>query len=91
MTISPCLAQRLGDFALPTASQPHPAPTLPDSPDADILRVIAIGSLTVVNQHILQMYQLGYAQPHEWSRPLPTANPNEIMRIMTKRIVSTSG
>jgi len=84
MTISSDLGQWLGNFVQPIS--------LADSPESDgakTLRVIAIGSLSVVNQHVMRMYQLGYAHPHEWSRPLPTTNPNEIMRIMTKRIVCT--
>jgi len=86
MTISSDLGQWLGNFVQPIS--------LPDSPEGDgaeTLRIIAVGSLTVVNQHIMKMYQLGYAQPHEWSRPLPTANPNEIMRVMTKRVIGSRG
>lgn len=81
MVISSDLAQRLGDVVQPDAQQ---------SDGADILRVIAIGSLTAVNYHVMQMYQLGYAQPHEWSRPLPITNSNEVMRILTKRIINTT-
>ncbi|MGJ3245895.1 MAG: hypothetical protein ACFE0I_07470 [Elainellaceae cyanobacterium] len=57
-------------------------------PDGDrhTLRIIAVGSLTVVNHHIMQMFQLDYAEPGEWSKPLPTVNPNEVMRILTKRV-----
>ncbi|HHP7244048.1 MAG TPA: hypothetical protein ACFE0H_05100 [Elainellaceae cyanobacterium] len=51
------------------------------------LRIIAVGSLTVVNHHIMQMFQRGYAEPGEWSKPLPTVNPNEVMRILTKRMM----
>ena len=78
MTTSPALAQRLDEFVQPNDG-------------ADILRIIAVGSLKGVNQHVMQMYQLGYAQPHEWSRPLPTVNANEVMRILTKRIVGVNG
>ncbi|MGJ3250895.1 MAG: hypothetical protein ACFE0J_07160 [Elainellaceae cyanobacterium] len=46
--------------------------------------MIAVGSLTVVNQYIMQMYQLRYAQPYEWSKPIPTVNPNEVMCILTR-------
>ncbi len=74
MTTSTTSAQRLGDFVQPVNHH-------------DILRVIAVGSLRAVNHHVMQMYQLGYAQPHEWSQPLPTVNPNEVMRILTKRLV----
>ena len=77
MTNSPALAQRLDEFV-----QPIPKPI--DSPD--ILRVIAVGSLKAVNHHVMQMYQLGYAQPHEWSRPLPWGDSTEVMRILTKRL-----
>ena len=81
MVLSPDLAQRLGDFVQLDSQQ---------SDGADILRIIAIGSLTAVNHHIMQMYQLGYAHPHEWSRPLPITHSNEVMRILTKRIVNTT-
>ncbi|HHP7246264.1 MAG TPA: hypothetical protein ACFE0H_16420 [Elainellaceae cyanobacterium] len=50
------------------------------------LRIIAVGSLSVVNYYVMQMFQLDYAEPREWSKPLPTVNPNEVMRILTKRI-----
>ncbi|HHP7243491.1 MAG TPA: hypothetical protein ACFE0H_02265 [Elainellaceae cyanobacterium] len=50
------------------------------------LRIIAVGSITVVNYYVMQMFQLDYAEPDEWSKPLPTVNPNEVMRILTKRI-----
>ncbi len=51
------------------------------------LRIIAVGSLTVVNHHVMQMFQQGYARPKDWSKPLPTVNPNEVMRILTKRMM----
>jgi hypothetical protein len=52
--------------------------------DREPLRVIAVGSLKVVNQYIMQMYHLDYAQPYEWSKPIPTVNPNEVMCILTR-------
>jgi hypothetical protein len=55
------------------------------------LRVIAVGSLKAVNHHVMQMYQLGYAQPHEWSRPLPWGDSTEVMRILTKRFMGLDG
>ncbi|MGJ3250889.1 MAG: hypothetical protein ACFE0J_07130 [Elainellaceae cyanobacterium] len=55
-----------------------------DNDDREPLRVIAVGSLKAVNQHIMQMYQLNYAQPYEWSKPIPTVNPNEVMCILTR-------
>jgi hypothetical protein len=59
---------------------------LRDRPSPDILRVLAIGSPAVVNAYVMTQFQLGYARPEEWSRQLPTINPGEVMRILTKRV-----
>ncbi|MGJ3248273.1 MAG: hypothetical protein ACFE0I_19590 [Elainellaceae cyanobacterium] len=52
---------------------PNPPGRADDSlrPDDErhTLRIIAVGSLTVVNHHIMQMFQQGYAEPGEWSKP----------------------
>ena len=68
-------------------SEPPPAGGfLPPVDDPGILRVIAIGSRQVVNLHVHRLHQLGYADFSEWSRMLPTPNPGEFMRLLTKRI-----
>ncbi|NJN88227.1 MAG: hypothetical protein HC881_20455 [Leptolyngbyaceae cyanobacterium SL_7_1] len=59
---------------------------LRDRPSPDVLRVLAIGSPQVVNCFVMTLFQYGYARPEEWSRQLPTVNPGEVMRILTKRI-----
>lgn len=70
-------------------SSEQPLIDLRDRPSPDILRVLAIGSPQVVNSFVMTQYQLGYARPEEWSRQLPTVNPGEVMRILTKRISLT--
>ncbi|MGJ3245016.1 MAG: hypothetical protein ACFE0I_02950 [Elainellaceae cyanobacterium] len=65
-------------------------PSSCNNDDREVLRVIAVGSLKAVNHHIMQMYQLDYAQPYEWSKPIPTVNPNEVMQILTKRVMGLS-
>lgn len=60
---------------------------LPRVDDPEILRIIAVGPPAVVNDYIVRQQQLGYAELHEWSRALPTANPNEVMRMLTKRVL----
>ncbi|WP_206070215.1 hypothetical protein [Nodosilinea sp. P-1105] len=70
-------------------SDPAPQPPLidlRDHPSPEILRLLAIGSPPAVNGCVITLYRLGYARPEEWSRPLPTVNPNEVMRILTKRM-----
>ena len=59
---------------------------LRDRPSPDLLRVIAIGSPQIVQLFVITLFQYGYARPDEWSRQLPTVNPGEVMRILTKRI-----
>lgn len=64
----------------------QPSVDLRDRPSPDILRVLAIGSPQVVQLFVMTLFRYGYARPDEWSRQLPTVNPGEVMRILTKRI-----
>jgi hypothetical protein len=70
-------------------SSERPPLPLPPVDEANILRVMAIGTLDVVNNYVVTQHRLGFAEVAEWSRPLPTPNPGEIMRILTKRFGST--
>ena len=54
--------------------------------DDDILKLIAVASLRAVNLCRHRLHQLGYAEPKEWSAPLPAASPGKVMRILTKRL-----
>ncbi len=56
------------------------------NPAPDVLRVLAIGSPQAVNDCVMTLFRLGYARPEDWSRPLLTINPGEVMRILTKRV-----
>jgi len=59
--------------------------SLPTADDARILRVIAVGSLEVVNNYVVTQHRLGFAEVSDWSRPLPAPNAGDVMRILTKR------
>jgi hypothetical protein len=63
----------------------YPSLSLSTNGDDSMLRVVAFGSLEVVNNYVITQHQLGFAEVSEWSRPLPSSNPNEVMRILTKR------
>lgn len=65
---------------------PPRADFLPPIDDPEILRVVAVGSRPVVNIFVHRLHQAGIVQFNEWSRLLPTPNPGEFMRILTKRI-----
>ncbi|MBE9113958.1 hypothetical protein IQ273_31805 [Nodosilinea sp. LEGE 07298] len=56
----------------------------------DVLRLVAVGNPQTVNSCVAGLFRLGYARPEEWSRHLPAANPGQVMRILTKRVVQVS-
>ena len=49
-------------------------------------RHMVFGSLSFVQASIKLLHKLHYAEPNDWSRPLPTGQPNEVMAILTKRL-----
>ncbi|MEM9978359.1 MAG: hypothetical protein AAF808_12100 [Cyanobacteria bacterium P01_D01_bin.2] len=50
------------------------------------VRHLLLGSLTAVQLTILDLHSKQYAEPNDWSRPLPTGRPNEVMAILTRRV-----
>ena len=44
------------------------------------------GSLMAIRNTIALLHKLNYAEPNDWSKPLPTGQPNEMMAILTKRV-----
>ena len=49
-------------------------------------RHMLFGSLSFVQAIIHTLHKLNYAEPNDWSRPLHTGQPNEVMAILTKRV-----
>ena len=49
-------------------------------------RHLLFGSLSVVQAIIKLLHKLNYAEPNDWSRPLPTGQPNEVMVILIKKV-----
>ena len=68
-----------------SASNVPPAEPLPDYPYETINHTL-LGSLTAIRNTILLLHKLHYAEPNDWSKPLPTGRPNEMMAILTKRV-----
>jgi len=52
----------------------------------DRVRHLLFGTLASVNRAIAHLHSLGYAEPNDWSRPLSTGRPSEVMVILTKRV-----
>ncbi len=65
-------------------SKAQPAP-LPEH-QFEVVRHTLFGSLTGVRNTIALLHKLNYAEPNDWSKPLPTGRPNEVMAILTKRV-----
>ena len=49
-------------------------------------RHLLLGSLHFVQTTIKRLHKLNYTDPNDWSRPLPTGRPNEVMAILTKKV-----
>ena len=71
-TVSPTVPYNLPDSAPPIAHEQ--------------VRHLLFGSLGCVQGAIAHLHKLGYADPNDWSRPISTGRPNEVMAILTKRV-----
>ena len=67
------------------AALTHQPDLLPDY-NYESGRLMIFGSLSFVQTTIKQLHKLTYAEANDWSRPLPTGQPNEVMAILIKRI-----
>ncbi|PHJ56140.1 hypothetical protein VF14_28195 [Nostoc linckia z18] len=56
--------------------------------DRESVKVVIYGSKRGVNNTILTLYKLGFAQVNEWSPLLPSSNPGEVMSILTRHILA---
>ena len=72
----------------PTASfapQTHYAASQTQYPPEPV-RHILFGSLSAVRETIKHLHKLRYAEANDWSQPISTGRPNEVMAILTKRV-----
>lgn len=76
--------------AAPTVppAQPTIPPARPPISAAEPIRRLLFGSLPAVRSTIKQLHKRGYAEPNDWSQPVSTGRPNEVMAILTKRVSS---
>lgn len=52
----------------------------------ETVRHMLFGSLTGVRLTIQDLHKRRYAEPNDWSKPISTGRPNEVMAILTKRV-----
>ena len=63
-------------------SQPDPLP----EHQFEMVHHTLRGTLTAVRNTIALLHKLNYTEPNDWSKPLPTGRPDEVMAILTKRV-----
>ncbi|PSR15527.1 hypothetical protein C8255_22660 [filamentous cyanobacterium CCP3] len=51
------------------------------------VRHMLYGSLAGIDRTIKILHALGYADPNDWSDPMPTDQPNQWMAILTKTLL----
>ena len=74
---------------------PAPNNSAARSPRRETVRHLLYGSLLGIvreasplgNRTIKILHKLRYAQPNDWSDPMPTERPNEWKCILTKRLL----
>ncbi|MEM6353643.1 MAG: hypothetical protein AAF766_23075 [Cyanobacteria bacterium P01_D01_bin.14] len=73
-------------FQDPTSGAVAPTAQPGCLPERETVRHLLLGSLTAVQRTILDLHSRRYADPNDWSRPLSTGRPNEVMAILTRRV-----
>jgi hypothetical protein len=56
------------------------------APQREPVRHLLFGSPKAVETTIKHLHRLGYAEPNDWSKPIPTGRPQEVMAILTKHL-----
>ena len=55
-------------------------------PTLESMRHLLFGSPLALETTIKRLHKLGYAEPNDWSRPISTGRPGEVMAILTKKV-----
>ena len=55
-------------------------------PQRKPVRHLIFGSLAAVQLTIKTLHKKGYAEPNDWSKPIPTGRVGEVMAILVKHL-----
>ena len=58
----------------------------PDHDNSEVVRLLMFGTPIGLQAYISHLHMRGVAEPNDWSRPLATGRPGEMMSILTKRV-----
>ena len=70
------------DCAVISSPERLPAPP----PSYDTIRHMLFGSPAAVQTTIKLLYKLNYAEPNDWSKLIPTGQPNEVVSVLTRKV-----
>ena len=54
--------------------------------NSEVVRLLMFGTPIGLQAYISHLHMRGVAEPNDWSRPLATGRPGEMMSILTKRV-----
>jgi hypothetical protein len=57
-------------------------------PGREKVKLLVIGSSYAVERVIHELYRVGFAEVREWSQPLPTGTYGEVLRILTRYVMT---
>jgi len=81
---TPFISDAPASTAPASAALSTSAPPIP----RDQVRHMLFGTPAAVQSTIRRLHKLGYTEPNDWSRALPTGRTDEVMVILTKRITN---
>lgn len=64
------------------------APTTPSTPKYEVVRHLLFGSWNAAQATIKLLHKLNYAEPNDWSQAMAPGRPNEMIAILTKRVIA---
>ncbi|MEL6384225.1 MAG: hypothetical protein AAFQ89_17575 [Cyanobacteria bacterium J06626_18] len=70
----------------PGAAASTVSPAHAPEPEYEIVRHLLFGTYAAVQLTIKELHVKRYAEPNDWSQPISTGRPNEVMTILTKRV-----
>jgi len=62
------------------------SPSSGPQPHYESVRHMVFGSVSAVQHTIKLLYRLNYAEPNDWSKLVPTGQPNEVVAVLTKTV-----
>lgn len=69
------------------ASNLPPAQSAKQGPQPGKIRHALYGSLATIDRTIKILHALGYADPNDWTEPVPTGRGSEWVSVMTKHLL----